>query len=188
MGLKNLLTNRKSYGILNMKEAKENAKKPERTLGTMKINVKLTADELMNVVDAAMDEAIDRGYDPDDEEVVEDMLNIVDAALAAMGIEVIEDVDEDEDEDEDYDEWDEDEDEDEEEVPATKSPVGELLVEVNGKMFLRESDAQVLLDFMRKTVYEKFNFLPVEKREVVLCKMWCKFGEDFGIYGVLKGE
>ena len=183
MELKNLLTNRKSYGILNMKEAKENAKKPERTLSTMKINVKLTADELMDVVDAIMDEAIDRGYDPvDDEETLDDMLNIVDAALSAMGIEVIEDADEDEDEDEDYDEW------NEEEVPTTKSPVGELLVEVDGKMFLRESDAQVLLDFMRKTVYEKFNFLPVEKREVVLCKMWCKFGEDFGIYGVLKGE
>lgn len=151
----------------------------------MKLNVKLTADELMDVVETTMDEAIIRGY-CDDDETVDDMLHIVDAALSAMGIEVIEDVDEDE--DEDYDEWDEDEDEDEEEVPTTKSPVSELLVEVDGKMFLRESDAQVLLDFMRKMVYEKFNFLPVEKREVVLCKIWCKFGEDFGIYGVLKGE
>lgn len=151
----------------------------------MKINVKLTADELMDVVDAIMDEAIDRGYDPvDDEETLDDMLNIVDSALSAMGIEVTEDTEAEE--EEDYDEWDKDE--DEEEVPTTKSPVGELLVEVDGKMFLRESDAQVLLDFMRKTVYEKFNFLPVEKREAVLCKMWCQFGEDFGIYGVLKGE
>lgn len=180
------MTNWKSYGILNMKEAKENAKKPER-LYTMKMNLKLTADELMNVVDATMDEAIIRGY-CDDDETVNDMLNIVDAALAAMGIEVVEDTDENEDEDEDYDEWDEDEDEDEEEVPTPKSPVSKLLVEVDGKMFLRESDAQILLDFMRKTVYEKFNFLPVEKREVILCKMLYKFGEDFGIYGVLKGE
>ena len=69
----------------------------------MELNVKLTADELQNVIDAAMDEAIDRGYDPDDEETVDDMLHIVDAALSAMGIEIIPADEDDEDEDEEDD-------------------------------------------------------------------------------------
>ena len=169
----------------------------------MKIDVKLTADELMDVVDAIMDEAIDRGYDPvDDEETLDDLLNIVDAAMTAMGIEIVEDTDAEDTAEEEYRNAFADSEEvdafgvpvdyesdfDEEEVPATKSPVSELLVEVDGKMFLRETDARVLLDFMRKTVYEKFNFLPMKERETVLVKMWCKFSEDFGIYGVLKGE
>ena len=65
----------------------------------MELNVKLTADELMNVVDAAMDEAIDRGYCEDDE-TVDDILHIVDAALAAIGIEIIPTEEEEEEEEE----------------------------------------------------------------------------------------
>jgi hypothetical protein len=218
----------------------------------MKMNLKLTADELMNVVDAAMDEAIDRGYDPDDEETVEDMLHIVDAALSAMGIEITEDVDvdaedEDEDEDEDFDPIDEmvyvlddgrgaisfadacylmdsirevlqkngmdtadapeifmnicrehdievvdnsidNEDEDEDEEETESNPIDELLVERDGKKFLKETDAKLLLDFLRELVNDKFSELPDAVRESILCKMWCKFGEDFGIEGVLRGE
>lgn len=216
----------------------------------MKMNLKLTADELMNVVDAAMDEAIDRGYDPYNEETVEDMLNIVDAALSAMDIEITEDADadtedEDEDEDEDVDPIDEMtyvlddgrvaisfadacyltdcirevlqkngldiadtpeifmdicrehgieivdnsiDNEDENEEETTSTPIDELLVERDGKKFLKETDAQLLLNFLRGLVNDKFSELPDAVRESILCKAWCKFGEDFGIEGVLKGE
>ena len=78
----------------------------------MKLNVKLTANELQDVVDAVADEAVDRGWDFTDDELFEDAMAMVDAALAAMGIEIVEEDDDYEDDDED---WDEDEDEDEEE-------------------------------------------------------------------------
>lgn len=214
----------------------------------MKMNLKLTADELMNVVDATMDEAIDRGFDDEDEELVEDMLHIVDAALSAMGIEITEDTnseDEDKDEDEDSDPIDEmtyvlddgrvaisfadacylmdsirevlqkngidtadateifmnicrehgievvddsidNEDEDEEETESNS--IEGLLVERDGKKFLKETEARRLLNFLRGLVNDKFSSLPDAVRESILCKVWCKFCEDFGIEGVLKGE
>ena len=214
----------------------------------MKMNLKLTADELMNVVDAAMDEAIDRGYCEDDE-TVEDMLHIVDAALSAMGIEITEDADtedEDDDEDEDYDPIDEmvyvlddgrgaisfadacylmdsirevlqmqgrdaadapeifmsicrehgievvdnsiDNEEEEEEEETPSNPIEALLVEKDGKRYLKESDAKFLLDTMRELVYSKTEGLPEVVREKILCNIWCKVGEDNRIEGVLKGE
>jgi len=157
----------------------------------MKMKIKLTADELMNVVDAAMDEAIDRGYG-DDEETVDDMLHIVDAALSAMGIEISEDEDEDDVDafgvPTDYDsDFDEDEDEDEEEEEPF-NPITKLLVERNGELYLKESDASVLLNAMRELVYSKTEGMPEIIREQILCDMWCKIGEENRIKGVLKGE
>ena len=69
----------------------------------MKLNVKLTADELMDVVDAAVGAARERDYMILEEELVEDMTYIVDAALSAMGIEIVPADEDDEDEEEDND-------------------------------------------------------------------------------------
>ena len=152
----------------------------------MKMNLKLTADELMNVVDAAMDEAINRGYDSD-EETVDDMLHIVDAALSAMGIEITEDADS-----EEVDtfgvptDYDSDFDEEEEEEPF--NPITELLVEQDGKLYLKESDAKILLNTLRELVYSKTEGLPEIIREKILCDVWCKIGEENRIEGVLRGE
>ena len=213
----------------------------------MELNVKLTADELMNVVDAVMDEAIDRGYCEDDE-TVDDMLHIVDAALSAMGIEIVPADEDDEDEEEDNDpiadmlyilddgrtaisfedacflmdmikevgmerglseneateaaqkifvqigedygidvvEQDKEEEEEKEEKPF--NPITKLLVEQNGKLYLKESDAKVLLDILRELVYSKTEGLPDIIREKILCDMWCKIGEENRIEGVLRGE
>lgn len=129
----------------------------------MKIDVRLTADELMDVVDAAMDEAIDRGYDPDDEEVVEDMLNIVDAALSAMGIEVIEDADED----------DEDEEED-------NDPIADMLYDLDdGRTAISFEDACFLMDMIKETGIDRG--LSEDEATEAAKHIFIQIGKDYGI-------
>lgn len=120
----------------------------------MELNVKLTADELMNVVDAAMDEAMDRGYDVlDVDELTDDMLHIVDAALSAMGIEVTEDTDTEEvdafgvpaDYDSDFDE--------EEEEDEDFDPIDEMAYVLDdGRGAISFADACYLMDSIREVL------------------------------------
>lgn len=131
----------------------------------MELNVKLTADELQNVIDAAMDEAIDRGYDPDDEEIVDDMLHIVDAALSAMGIEIVP-ADEAEDEDED-----EDEDDD---------PIYEMLYVLDdGRTAIGEQDAYLLMDVIQEVCIE--NGLSEEESIDATKEIFKGIAKEYGI-------
>lgn len=88
----------------------------------MKTIINLTTDEATKVCSALTQYALDNGWSDDeleDSEVIAEYGGAVDAALKAMGIEVIiEDDEEEEEEEEDYEDEDyedEDEDEDEEE-------------------------------------------------------------------------
>ena len=147
----------------------------------MELNVKLTADELMNVVDAAMDEAIDRGYAPDDE-TVDDMLHIVDAALSAMGIEVTEDADTEEVDafgvPVDYDsDFDEDEDEDEEE---DNDPIADMLYVLDdGRTAISFEDACFLMDMIHETGMDRG--LSDEEATKAAQHIFIQIGKDYGI-------
>lgn len=99
----------------------------------MKLNVKLTADELMDVVDAAVGAARERDYMILEEELVKDMTYIVDAALSAMGIEVVP-----------ADEGDEDEEED-------NDPIADMLYDRDdGRTAISLEDAYFLMDMIKE--------------------------------------
>lgn len=99
----------------------------------MKLNVKLTADELMDVVDAAVDAARERDYMILEEELVKDMTYIVDAALSAMGIEVVPADEDDEDEEEDND------------------PIADMLYDRDdGRTAISLEDAYFLMDMIKE--------------------------------------
>lgn len=127
----------------------------------MELNVKLTADELMNVVDAAMDEAIDRGYCEDDE-TVDDMLHIVDAALSAMGIEIVP--------------ADEDDEDDEEEA----DPIADMLYVLDdGRTAISFEDACFLMDMIKETGIERG--LSDEEATEAAKTIFMQIGKDYGI-------
>ena len=127
----------------------------------MELNVKLTADELMNVVDAAMDEAIDRGYDAD-EETVDDMLHIVDAALSAMGIEIVPADEDDEDEEEDND------------------PIADMLYVLDdGRTAISFEDACFLMDMIKETGMERG--LSEDEATEVAQHIFIQIGKDYRI-------
>lgn len=149
----------------------------------MKLNVKLTADELQNVLDAAANEALDNGLLYDDEN--DDMACLfaaVDAALAAIGIEVSEDTEEEEEEEEDYDEWDEDEDEEDEDEEEV-DPIEEMVYVLEGKRVISKDNAHMLLGMMADVVKHD-NRIPTEAKGEFAQLMFIKFCADKGIWGV----
>ena len=134
----------------------------------MELNVKLTADELMNVVDAAMDEAIDRGYCEDDE-TVDDMLHIVDAALSAMGIEIVPADEDDESEEEDND------------------PIGDMLYVLDdGRTAISFQDACFLMDMIKETGLERG--MSDEEATKAAQTIFMQIGKDYGIDVVEEDE
>lgn len=134
----------------------------------MELNVKLTADELQDVVDAAMDEALDRGYDADDE-TVDDMLHIVDAALSAMGIEIVPADEDDEDEEEDDD------------------PIYDLLYVLDdGRTAIDFDDACFLLDMIKEVGMERG--LSEEDAIEATKEIFLLIAEDYGIEVVVEEE
>ena len=135
----------------------------------MELNVKLTADELMNVVDAAMDEAIDRGYCEDDE-TVDDMLHIIDAALSAMGIEIVPADEDDEDEEEDND------------------PIADMLYVLDdGRTAISFEDACFLMDMIKETGIERHGLSDEEATEAAKT-IFMQIGKDYGIDVVEEDE
>ena len=134
----------------------------------MELNVKLTADELMNVVDAAMDEAIDRGYCEDDE-TVDDMLHIVDAALSAMGIEIVPADEDDEDEEEDND------------------PIADMLYVLDdGRTAISFEDACFLMDMIKETGMDRG--LSEDEAAEAAQHIFLQIGKDYGIDVVEEDE
>ena len=161
----------------------------------MKLNVKLTADELMDVVDAAVNEAIDRGYDGIKvDELTEDMTHIVDAALAAMGIEIVEDDDDYEDDDEDWDE-DEDEDEDEdkeddgeEEDEEEDDPIASMIYMIGDTVVIAKSDADTIMEIMQNTINLRASHLSKQKKIELRNQMFIALCKDYGIEGIDEDE
>ena len=132
----------------------------------MKKKNELTADEMMNVVDALCDEAIDRGYDVvDDDEVFNDLIAIVDAALSAMGIEY--DV-----ADEDFD--DEEDEEEEEEMES-------IIYDCDGQRGISASDARLLMQCVAKNIIHQFGYLPEEVITILIQNETMRIASEWNI-------
>lgn len=170
----------------------------------MNMKINLTADEMTEVLDAIEDAAIRQGWDEDDfdaEEVgydlLADLVEIVNAALAAMGIEVVEEEDDDFDEDEDEDDldldedWDddeyedEDEEEDDDEYP---NPLGLNIINFHGKRSLSYEDGIDLLSTIARQVEEVIPDETAKRKWEVTVGTFYEICEEAGIYGVLKEE
>ena len=128
----------------------------------MKLNVKLTADELMDVVDAAVDAARERDYMILEEELIKDMTYIVDAALSAMGIEVVP-----------ADEGDEDEEED-------NDPIADMLYDRDdGRTAISLEDAYFLMDMIKENGIKRG--LPEDEAIKATQTIFIQICKDYGI-------
>lgn len=161
----------------------------------MKLNVKLTADELMNVVDAAMNEAMEQElyFDNFGNENVKEILAVVDAALTAMGIEIVEDDDGDDDDNwvaydddgewgdaEDSAPWYGDEDEYDEDEKEDNDPIADMLYVLDdGRTAIKEENAYSLLDMIRAV--GKKRGLSDEQADSAAHMILLQIGEDYGI-------
>ena len=165
----------------------------------MKMNLKLTADELMNVVDAAMDEAMEQElyFDNFGNDNAEEILNVIDAALSAMGIEVSEEVDEEEEDEEEEEEWtpcddcyhpyacdkcDYAEDEEEDDDPIANM----LYVLDDGRTAISFKDACFLMDMIKETGIERG--LSEDEAIEAAKTIFMKIGKDYGIDEVTEEE
>lgn len=160
----------------------------------MKLIVKLTADELMNVVDSAKEEADKHGflYNLFAEEQTGEVLKVVDAALDAAGIEIIEEddiLDEDIDFDDDEIEWDDVPDEPIEKSYKDKYPgIASMVYVSHGKRVISKSNA---LDVMRSIIKSVDEFAPdasIDKKRALQKDMFTRFAQDFGFEGVDMSE
>lgn len=128
----------------------------------MKLNVKLTADELMDVVDAAVDAARERDYMILEEELIEDMTYIVDAALSAMGIEIVPADEDDGDEEEDND------------------PIADMLYDRDdGRTAISFEDACFLMDMIKENGIKRG--LSEDEAIKAAQTMFIQIGKDYGI-------
>lgn len=182
--------------------------KPER-LYTMKITVKLTADELLDVLEAVEQEAYELGMEVLDEdfnpvnETCSELFDLLDTALTTMGVEIEEDVEgdvyewEEDDEDEDDDEWDEyeeeededeDEDEDEEEDPIKRM----IYRNEDGSPVIRESDARRLLRLICNSIEavekERGKIYSYDEKVEAVQNIMMHIAKVYGIWGVDMGK
>lgn len=128
----------------------------------MKLNVKLTADELMDVVDAAVNAARERDYMILEEELIKDMTYIVDAALSAMGIEVVPADEDDEDEEEDND------------------PIADMLYDRDdGRTAISFEDACFLMDMIKENGIKRG--LSEDEAIKAAQTAFIQIGKDYGI-------
>lgn len=112
----------------------------------MKLSVKLTADELKNVTESIVAKSVELGWlynieDPD----LDEILQIVDAALDSMGIEILEN----DDEAEEADDWYEDDTEEEED-----DPIEEMVFIKEGKRTISQANATMLLNMVANCVLQ----------------------------------
>ncbi len=180
--------------------------KPER-LYTMKITVKLTADELLDVLEAVEKEAYELGMEVLDEnfnpvnETCSELFDLLDTALTTMGVEIEEDVEgdvyewEEDDEDEDEDEWDEyeeDEDEDEDENEE-EDPIKRMIYRnENGSTVIRESDAKYLLHLICNSIEavekERGMVYSYDEKVEAVQNIMMHIAKVYGIWGVDMGK
>jgi hypothetical protein len=114
----------------------------------MKTKIELTANEYQDVVDAVVARGDNLGYNVFDEEehITSELLQIVDAALEAMSIEV---VPADEEEDDDI-PFDDDEDDD------GNDDIDDLLYEIDGIILINRVDAEAMLNICKKYARAKY--------------------------------
>ena len=114
----------------------------------MKMKIELTANEYQDVVDAVVARGDDLGYNVFDEEehITSELLLIVDAALEAMGIEV---VPADEEEDDDIPFYDDEDDDDNDDID-------DLLYEIDGIVLINRADAEAMLNICEKYARAKY--------------------------------
>lgn len=151
------------------------------------MKIAMTADELKTLTEDVVEEAINSGWLTDEcDEDASDIFCMVDRALAVLGIDIVEYEDEDEDEEYDYDDDDEEE-EDSDELPPDPFdiPVESLLVEIEGKKFLRKGDADIVLNYIATAIDIKCQDMTPSERHELVVGLWNQFGKDFGIAGVL---
>ena len=157
----------------------------------MKLIVKLTADELMNVVDAVKEEADYQGflYDGFADEQTEGLLKVLDTALDAAGIEIVE---EDSFDNDDEDEWGDDFDEEEEVEESSyedKYPgLASIVYELNGKRVISQSDAISIMRSIIKSVDEFCPDASIDQKKALQKEVFTKFSHDFGFEGVDMSE
>ena len=133
----------------------------------MRITVKMTDDELMDVIGAITDEAV--AQDVYDDDNMEQILKVVNAALSAMGIEIEEDKPE-------------LEDDDEEEIES-------IIYDCDGKRGISAADARLLMRCVAKTMHEQYPILSDEALEVMGMIECMRIAEVYGIEVVdIEGE
>ena len=141
----------------------------------MKMKIELTTDEMLNVIDAVMDEAIDRGYDPiEDENQFNDLIAVVDAALSAMGIEYDVVDDEEEDFSLDEDDFDFDDDDDEEEMES-------IIYDCDGHRGISASDARLLMRCVADVMHNQFGYLPDEVIDILIQNETMRIASEWNI-------
>ena len=127
----------------------------------MRITVKMTADELWDVINAITDEAVEQDIYVDPlygNDNMEQILKVVDAALSAMGIEVEEDKPED----------------DEEEIES-------IIYDCDGKRGISAADARLLMQCVAKTMRKQYPILSDEALEVMGMIECLRIAEVYGI-------
>ena len=157
----------------------------------MKMNLKLTADELMNVVDATMDEAMEQGlyFDNFGNENVKEILTIVDAALSALSVEVVP-----ADEDEEDEEWTHCDDcyhpnacdmcdyaEDDEDEEEETDPIESMIFDYNGKRTITSTMGKLLLDTCYAVVDARNPSMPFNTKVSKAKAMLMEIAKDYGI-------
>jgi len=159
----------------------------------MKIDVRMTPDELQNVVDAVAEAGDQRNYYVDDTILME-LLEIVDAALTSMGINIVEDEDDDDEPNEmEFDcegdcancenpcpEEEEDEEEEEESIEDR------LFTLDDGRTAISAEDANKIMDEMCLYCINVHGF-PVEVAVEIAKDAFIQLSEDYGI-DVVVGE
>lgn len=171
----------------------------------MKVDLKLSADELHDMLDAVAEAALDRDYDIDDPIFMKEMFEIVDAALKALNVEIIPADRADDDEEPNEMEFDcegdcancpdpcpeytgEDEDEEEEEeLEYPDTPVSRRVFLVDGMRAIKESDANEIVETLKNSVNEMFYFLPEQARQKIFADGFFRVCEENGIQIVVKG-
>ena len=127
----------------------------------MRITVKMTADELWDVINAITDEAVEQDIYVDPlygNDNMEQILKVVDAALSAMGIEIEEDKSED----------------DEEEIES-------IIYDCDGKRGISAADARLLIACVTKTFKEKCPVVSDEVLEILVTVECLRIAEVYGI-------
>lgn len=148
----------------------------------MKLNVKLTADELMDVLEAAETEAFNRSWPVEwngepDNDVCADIFAIMDAGLSTIGIEIEEEIEaEDEMDEDELEDWDEDEEsEDEESEP---DPIEDMIFVQDGKRCISSDNARLLFTNMLAVVEDMYEDMSSEARFELAKHLLIEFSKE----------
>lgn len=146
----------------------------------MKTKIALDANEMQDVIDAVMNTADAYDYDIDDDDLMSELMDIVDAALDAIGVELVPD-EEDEDADADYD-YDDDYEEEEEEDDDEDDPIDSLIYPTDdGHWAINHKDALLMLQICFERAHKVLSdVLPDETISEIAQRVFTQIMEDWG--------